>query len=49
VKKIIFAVTFSVAALLFLTVAGCTEIERSGYSPIPQNSPGEWEVNPYNF
>lgn len=47
--KSIRAVTLIVAALLFLAAAGCTEIERNGYSPIPQNSPGEWEINPYNF
>ncbi|MBO5822247.1 MAG: hypothetical protein J6R86_04470 [Lentisphaeria bacterium] len=43
------AVTIIVAALLFLVISGCTEIERQGYSPIPQNSPGGWELNPYNF
>ena len=43
------AVTVIVAALLFLVISGCTEIERQGYSPIPQNSPGNWELNPYNF
>ena len=47
--KTIRAVTFIVAALLFSLFAGCTDIERRGYSPIPQNSPGAWEVNPYNF
>lgn len=31
-----------------LAAAGCTELERKGYSPIPQNSPGAWEINPYN-
>ena len=40
-------VVLAVLALLVL-VAGCTETERRGYSPIPQNSPGAWEVNPYN-
>ena len=43
------AVTILVAALLFMVISGCTEIERKGYSPIPQNSPGDWELNPYNF
>lgn len=43
------AVTIFVTALFFLMISGCTEIERKGYSPIPQNSPGSWELNPYNF
>lgn len=33
---------------VLIAAAGCTEIERKGYSPIPQNSPGAWEINPYN-
>lgn len=36
------------AFFALLVLAGCTETERRGYSPIPQNSPGAWEVNPYN-
>lgn len=47
--KSISAVTIIVTALLFLMISGCTEIERKGYSPIPQNSPGGWELDPYNF
>lgn len=39
------AVTIGVTAMFF--IAGCTELERQGYSPIPQNSPGAWEMNPY--
>ena len=43
------AVLLAVAALFFcIVISGCTEIERQGYSPIPQNSPGAWELNPYN-
>jgi len=38
---------FVMLVLLFLFLAGCTEYERSGYSPIPQNSPGGWEIAPY--
>jgi len=34
-------------ALFFLVCAGCTDLERSGYSAIPQNYPGSWEINPY--
>ena len=36
--------------LLFVAAwaaGGCTERERMGYSAIPQNSPGSWELNPY--
>lgn len=33
--------------LLFLLIGGCTEYERAGYSPIPQNTPCGWEINPY--
>lgn len=34
-------------ALLFLCAGGCTEYERAGFSPIPQNSPAGWEITPY--
>ena len=33
--------------MLLMIIAGCTRIERDGMSPIPQNSPGGWEMNPY--
>ena len=33
--------------MLLMIIAGCTRIERDGMSPIPQNSPGGWELNPY--
>ena len=36
-----------VLAFLFLFVAGCTEYERNGYSAIPQNTPANWEMNPF--
>jgi len=39
------AVVLLTAAILFF--AGCTEIERNGFSPIPQNTPASWELNPY--
>ena len=42
------------ALLLFLAafaagvaLCGCTERERAGYSAIPQNSPGAWEMQPF--
>ena len=41
------AVLMAAAFLLLLLAAGCTELERNGMSPIPQNSPGGWEMNPY--
>ena len=39
------AVAIFVTAMFF--IPGCTELERQGYSPIPQNSPGGWEMDPY--
>lgn len=42
------AVVVATAAFLCAALAsGCTELERNGMSPIPQNSPGAWEINPY--
>jgi len=35
------------AVFLLLGIAGCTQIERDGISPIPQNTPASWELNPY--
>ena len=32
----------------FLLLAGaCTENERRGVSPLPQNRPAEWEIRPF--
>ncbi|MBR2345254.1 MAG: hypothetical protein IKA71_05660 [Lentisphaeria bacterium] len=42
-----FAVVTLTAAFLLISIAGCTQLERDGISPIPQNSPGAWEINPY--
>lgn len=44
VVKITAAVVLTAA---FFIVGGCTPQERSGYSPIPQNTPGSWELRPY--
>ena len=44
-KHLIPAVVLLTAAILFF--AGCTQIERDGRSPIPQNRPASWELNPY--
>ena len=41
-----FLYLFFVLAVLFIA-CGCTERERMGYSVIPQNSPGSWELSPY--
>ena len=38
---------FSLAFLSGTVLCGCTERERSGYSAIPQNSPGAWEMRPF--
>ena len=42
---------FFAAALLAVLraalAAGCTDIERRGISPIPQNRPASWETRPF--
>lgn len=45
--KVFAAVLMAAAFLLGLVASGCTELERNGMSPIPQNSPGSWELRPY--
>ena len=35
------------AVLLASLAAGCTDIERRGISPIPQNRPASWETRPF--
>ena len=47
IKKKNAVVLLTAAFLLIVLIAGCTQIERDGMSPIPQNSPGSWELNPY--
>lgn len=37
----------ALAAAFFCLGSGCTEQERMGVSPIPQNSPASWELQPY--
>lgn len=44
-RQISLLTAVSVAAVFLLT--GCTQIEREGISPIPQNTPASWEMNPY--
>ena len=46
-SQILAAVVLAAAFLLGLFASGCTELERNGMSPIPQNSPGSWEMRPY--
>ena len=36
-----------IAIVVAVVAFGCTERERAGYSSIPQNSPAEWDMNPY--
>ena len=36
-----------VTAFFFLLAGGCTDYERAGLSPLPQNRPASWEVNPF--
>lgn len=35
------------AFLLLGILAGCTEYERRGVSPLPQNRPSSWEMQPF--
>ena len=37
----------SLAMILTALAAGCTDIERRGISPIPQNRPAGWETRPF--
>ncbi|MBQ4329340.1 MAG: hypothetical protein IJC27_06405 [Lentisphaeria bacterium] len=48
-KKRFFYTAVVVSAAVFLLFAGCTQLERDGYSAIPQNSPASWEFNPYGM
>ena len=48
-KRIQFSLTaVALAAVFLLLSGGCTQIEREGISPIPQNTPASWELNPYS-
>ena len=42
-----FTVVLAVVCLAAFGIGGCTDIERAGYSPIPQNSPSPWSYRPY--
>jgi len=33
--------------ILGLLLGGCTDIERGGVSPLPQNRPASWENKPF--
>ena len=46
-SRFLAAVLMAAAFLSGLLASGCTELERNGMSPIPQNSPGSWELQPY--
>jgi len=41
------AVLVAAFLLFFAVLTGCSEQERRGISPLPQNRPAEWELNPY--
>jgi hypothetical protein len=49
IRKTILTITAVFMAAVFLSAAsaGCTQLERDGFSPIPQNAPPSWEINPY--
>ena len=42
-----FAIAAVLAGVIAALCGGCTARERAGYSSIPQNSPGAWEMRPY--
>ena len=46
-KSPLLAAAIVLMAAFFFLLAGCTPQERSGLSPIPQNSPATWELAPY--
>jgi hypothetical protein len=46
-KKALYLTAVLGAAVFLLLNSGCTQIERDGFSPIPQNTPASWELNPY--
>ena len=49
-KNFFYTAAVIAAVFLFsLFAGGCTELERKGYSAIPQNTPGAWEYNPYGM
>lgn len=44
VRNAAFLVAFLLLTIIF---AGCSDQERRGVSPLPQNRPAGWETNPY--
>lgn len=47
-KRILLNAAAAVLAAAFFCLGfGCTEQERMGMSPIPQNAPASWELQPY--
>lgn len=38
----------AIVVLTVLFMAGCTDLERRGYSTIPQNRPAAWETSPFS-
>ncbi len=48
VSVIVKSASLAAAFLLFSALlGGCSEQERRGISPLPQNRPAQWENNPY--
>ena len=47
VSKIKYTAFFAAVVMVLTIASGCTDIERRGYSPIPQNSSPSWSNNPY--
>jgi type IV pilus biogenesis protein CpaD/CtpE len=48
-KKRFFYTAAVLMAAVFLLLVGCTQLERDGFSAIPQNSPASWEYTPYGM
>ncbi len=46
-RQVLTSAAAILAAAFFCLCTGCTPQERMGVSPIPQNSPPSWEMQPY--
>jgi hypothetical protein len=46
-KKLKYSLYVLLFLFIILVVQGCTPLERTGYSAIPQNSPASWEITTF--
>jgi len=47
IERLFRSMLWLLAVLLLAGIAGCTEYERKGISPLPQNRPSDWENRPW--